>query len=436
MYKVAPLLLSVCFLCDGLSAKSSEIQEDRVAEIICAIKSGDNKARGEAVARLKELGPKAEPAIPTLLQLLKDEDRKIRDDTAIALGRIGPAAVAHLCRALDDPDERVRAGAAYGLSFIQPPATTAVPILGNRLAKDKSDGVRINIISTLSGIDDKRAIPFLVQALESDPDKYVRSCAAWALGGFAKNTTDVAPPLIRALGMDPTEEGNGRIIYEAINSLSLLDFAVFPLLVEAIKNPNLRGCRYALDAVGGFLRNASEKKRVTGKSTVAGDIKIAIPVLTDCLKDADAETRLESIRAFEEMEEKAKPALPAIKRCLQDQSPFVRIAAAAAVFRISASADPGLPVLIEALKHVDLEIRLEAINQLTHYGSHAAPALSQLIDSFQDEDMRIPAIYAIEAIGPGAKDAIPVLQKLKRNGSVDEAKAASHALRKIKIEAP
>jgi len=64
-------------------------------------------------------------------------------------------------------------------------------------------------------------------------------------------------------------------------------------------------------------------------------------------------------------------------------------------------------------------------------GKQAFPAVKKLVESLQDEDTRFPAIYALEAIGPDAKEAIPALEKLVREGSPSEAKAASQAMRQI-----
>src|SRR5262249_51867387 len=94
-------------------------------------------------------------------------------------------------------------------------------------------------------------------------------------------------------------------------------------------------------------------------------------------------------------------------------------------------ARPALPAMMQAIANQGLEVRLQAIREMRNFGQQAAPATSALIDCLQDKDTRFPAIYAMEAIGPGAKEAIPALQKLMQKGSPNEAKAASQALRRI-----
>src|SRR5262249_14234673 len=149
--------------------------------------------------------------------------------------------------------------------------------LGKRLAVDESSDVRLHIINALREIEDKRAIPFLIRALESDSDKTIKAHAAWGLGAFATAPKDVGPPLIRALNIDSMDIEDAAIIGRAIGSLSLLDFPVVPQLLEAIKNPNFRGRSHALEAMAMFFRNVLEEERLTGKAKTSGDIKIALP---------------------------------------------------------------------------------------------------------------------------------------------------------------
>ncbi len=60
-----------------------------------------------------------EPAVPKLLQLLKDANEEVRNFSTVMLGDIGsPTAVELLSEALRDPDATVRHGAAEALGKI------------------------------------------------------------------------------------------------------------------------------------------------------------------------------------------------------------------------------------------------------------------------------------------------------------------------------
>lgn len=86
--------------------------------------------------------PAAEPVaedvlVRRLIDGLKDSDPDVRQNLAVALAKIGPAAVEPLTVALDDSLAVRRAGAAYALGQI---GTAAKPALGKLLdALDDKD---------------------------------------------------------------------------------------------------------------------------------------------------------------------------------------------------------------------------------------------------------------------------------------------------------
>jgi HEAT repeat protein len=88
--------------------------------------------------------PAAPPEADTVRRLvaaLKDADPEVRQNLAIALAKIGPAAVEPLVAALKDPLPERRAGAAAALGQIGAPARPALPALLD-LLDDKELDVR------------------------------------------------------------------------------------------------------------------------------------------------------------------------------------------------------------------------------------------------------------------------------------------------------
>jgi HEAT repeat protein len=85
--------------------------------------------RSTAVDALGNLGPKAE-LIPALTRLLADQNGKVRESAARALGTIGPATVvSSLMELLADKNDHVRLAAASALGQIGPEAKIAIPAL-------------------------------------------------------------------------------------------------------------------------------------------------------------------------------------------------------------------------------------------------------------------------------------------------------------------
>jgi len=81
---------------------------------------------------LLSMGPEAEPAVPALIDALRDGDSEIRRYAALVLGAIGPRArqaVPALKAALNDDDESVRLAAARALKDIQRRLTDKMEML-------------------------------------------------------------------------------------------------------------------------------------------------------------------------------------------------------------------------------------------------------------------------------------------------------------------
>jgi NADH dehydrogenase len=140
----------------------------------------EEPAQQEAVAALSRLGP---AAVPKLIDGLKDDDWQIRNQAAVVLGTIGPAAkaaVPALVDALQDEDKYLRTHAAGALGKIGPDAKAAVPAL-IRALRDNEEDVRREVAAALGhiGPDAKEALPALVE-LFNDPRKPVRKQAIQA----------------------------------------------------------------------------------------------------------------------------------------------------------------------------------------------------------------------------------------------------------------
>src|SRR5215470_9610936 len=84
------------------------------------------QTRNAAAYQLAHMGPKAAPAVPALIEALKDPAASVRYPAAIALREIGPAAKAAIPAlkkvAEEDPNDEVAAEAKQALRHIDPNA--------------------------------------------------------------------------------------------------------------------------------------------------------------------------------------------------------------------------------------------------------------------------------------------------------------------------
>ena len=104
-------------------------------------------------------GRRARPAVPSLAELLHSPNLLVRQNAALALGKIGPAAsqaVPDLTATLDDKEWTVRRQAALALGDIGPEARSAVVQL-QKLRRDRQPYVRRAAEEALARIDPSAA---------------------------------------------------------------------------------------------------------------------------------------------------------------------------------------------------------------------------------------------------------------------------------------
>jgi len=147
---------------------------------------GVSLRRGAADA-LIDLAPHTETIQPALRRALRDEDSMVAGDAARALGALGKRAslsVAALVRTLSHEDAYVRIYAAEALASIGPGAASAASALAKAL-DDPEPGVRWAACEALGSIGPsaQSAVPRLIEALD-DEFLYVRIFAAGALGSI------------------------------------------------------------------------------------------------------------------------------------------------------------------------------------------------------------------------------------------------------------
>jgi HEAT repeat protein len=126
---------------------------------------------------------------------LKDKDRGVRVQAAIALGKIGPRArnaVPALFEALKDP--QIYEASMEALEIIGLDSKEAIPALIEAL---KCKDLRTFAAERLLNIGTD-AVPELIKALEGDYGP-VREYAAWILGKMGPDAEEAIPALTRAL---------------------------------------------------------------------------------------------------------------------------------------------------------------------------------------------------------------------------------------------
>jgi len=152
------------------------------------------------------LGKIAHPdGIPHLITALRDEDTRVREYSAWALGQMGPdlsgEAVIGLINALGDDVPAVKHAVASALGQVEPDPDR-VQLLKEVLAISEVE-TRKAVIQVLTDFDTPSAYEVILPALK-DPDPRVRQSAVSGLGELADRR---AVPLLRKRLLKDSDEG-------------------------------------------------------------------------------------------------------------------------------------------------------------------------------------------------------------------------------------
>ena len=143
-------------------------------------------------AALVELGQESPKVIAVLLKALRDENWRIRKNTASALGnlkQVPPEVIVALSKALEDKNFYVKEKATSALGNLKRATPEVIAALIKALGENDGD-VRANAASALGNL--KRATPEVIAALIEalgDKDGNVRANATSALGNLKASDT-------------------------------------------------------------------------------------------------------------------------------------------------------------------------------------------------------------------------------------------------------
>jgi HEAT repeat protein len=314
------------------------IRYDRAAE--------GNMLRIAAIHALGRFGAAAAPAVPVLLEALKDGDDLTRWYAAQSLGEIGPAAKSAV------PALTGLLRSKFGI-----PLTPGAP----RLVAKGPDRFAVAAAQSLGqiGPDASPAVDALIEAL-ADPDEALRAEAAQALGRIGAEAAASIPLLVRAL----LDHGSS-VDQIASTALGQIGAAAVAPLIEALKIQDAEVRQLAIDALG----------------EVGPGAAAAIPDLVKSSIDPDEETRVVAAKALGKIGNgpAADACVPALIKALKDPDRLVRASAAEALGEIGARHDRVVPALVAAFHDSDEEVNGNAAVALAMIGDPAMPAIWPLV---------------------------------------------------------
>lgn len=356
----------------------------KVSDATKRLRNPDPRVRLAAINELGEMGSSASSAIPTLLDVMRNDDsREVSNAVPEVLWKIGPdtnAGNVWLNSRLKDPDAAVRTHAAFVLGSHRPHWSLAFLRLRRPWVKE--------------------AVTALAEVVR-DEDRVVRWMAVTGIMRYAgPDTAEAVPALVQA--MDDDSEVIRRHAAIALTRIGPAAHPAIPALVREIKKPYEKAGEEDPDRV--WVRAHMVKLHA---GMALGRIgPRAVPELVKLLEDPDDGVREMALHAFPYV---GKEALPRLAELLRDPNVVTRRSAAQAVGSFGAAAAGMVPSLMSALQDADEEVRDKAAFALGRIGPAASPAVPALAASLKDTDKVYSICYALGEIGPEAKEAVPAL---------------------------
>lgn len=166
------------------------LARDALPALLAAADDDDARVREAAAQAVGQMGPEA---LPALSGLLTHSDKYVRRHAVWALGKLGPlarACLADLCDALRDPDPRTASGAAQALGNMGADAAAAVPALAEAMRGTNIVLCRL-AAKALSQIGPPALSTLIAHLQHSDP--FVRGESALALGWIGPPARSAVP---------------------------------------------------------------------------------------------------------------------------------------------------------------------------------------------------------------------------------------------------
>lgn len=397
--------------------------------IIRGIEDDDEQIWFQSIDLVAKLGPKAEKAIPTLVNQLKSDRGRYKNQiayrTAFALGKIGKAAIPSLGSLIIDSSATRRRTAALAFGWIEPKATDAIPDL-LELLEDQNEEVRYATIETFGRIGEPAIAPIVsVLKTSKSSTKIISSLRALekigpsaskaqnAVSKFLEPDSDpkVSMAAVKALGAFRLK---GEILVSYLNSrIESEDSAVWEACLQSFLL-----CQNRKSLTPWLEKNLSSKSDLVRNRTLSlvekmgPDASGTIPQLIDLANQGnDSGTSKSAINALELLG--AESFLPLII----EVAPYDIEDLSDSMWQIRTLNDIGhlaINDLTSALNSDFGSVKWSALNTIENRKIQSNQILSTItrLSSDPEPSIRKKALSTLIGVKLPSRQLIPIVQKL------------------------
>jgi HEAT repeat protein len=327
-------------------------KQEALPAVIASFQFGSTYIRCAAAGIVREIGPAARHAVPSLIGVLAAQPDTPHLFAMEALASIGSEAHAAIPALLDVSGRRAGSIVSSGhiehaLRQIGPPTETELPAILESLRHTNADVRRLAMDCLCRArVDTRSTLSALTEALR-DQDAYLREHAPRALYNAGGRDANVVLPLILPLFDDPLQQVRAA----AINVCSWFGPEArdaLPALLKALDDPDPWVRRLAADGVARLKHEARD----------------ALPGLLERLRRCTPDRRADAAYALCGFGSEAREAIPILEAMLADANAERRIAGAWALWKIDGRREAARAVLQTALSHPNQNIRTDARHKL------------------------------------------------------------------------
>src|SRR5687768_6826209 len=360
----------------------SEIGEPAIPALIDLVRDHDGPVRSGALDVLGKMGPRAASAVPELIEMLNDGPTGLRLRVARALGTMGPTAepaVPSLTPLLRHPDPKLRYAAAQALGQIGGSGHVA-------LEETRTTGDVRQRAASIQGMGGRSLAVAsrrdIVAAGLADSSTEVRLRAVELLmvvGGEEREA--LAPFLIKALN-DPDPAVNRTA--HTVLTVYMQNNGASPRLLAAVLDGGDAAAR--ADAAW-HLGHATRERR---HRTPAPSDPVVVDALLAALNDRDPKVRIYAGRALahEDGAPKTK-GIQRLRRDLRTVEPILGVRAARVLWEVARDLAEVRPVYEAGLSDPGKWNRMETIAAIADLGKDADSFASQLERLLNDPDPEV-----------------------------------------------
>lgn len=344
-----------------------------------------------------------------------DNERPTRSAVAVLLGSFGSAArdaVPALLRAAGDGHWEVRENSAVALIRLGP---EAAPVLADILATNPEQSLALRAAEILERMNSRAAVglPELLVAFgRSTPE--VKIALARVLGQEWAAGKSVNTVLLEAAGA--AEEAVAAAALGALAAHGPPDERTRTVLERSLQSPSL----------------LIQFRAATTLFKTTGETANAVTIIAEAV--GDEALRVEAVAALGQIGAAARPAIPILIAALErERNPRPLRMPPAAGLALSRIRGPALDEVLQLLESPEAAVRLNAVVTVSLFGPQANEAGSVVLTLLRDPsvDVRHAAALCLSSIAFHHREAIPVLQDILRDDDPFMVTWAGDALAKI-----